>query len=376
MSLEIVKNSLKWGFYGEDVLPAWVAEMDFGLAPTVSQALHDAIDRGDTGYPSEHAMAETAVAATEFWAARLGWKVAPERVFAAPDVIEGILRAIFHLTEPGSSVLLPTPAYYPFFSMVERAGREFVEVPGLVDASGRYTLDLDAIDRAMTNGAGSIVLCNPWNPTGRSFLADEVSALIDVVASHGGRIISDEIHASLTYSESTHCVAASIAPEVLVTVSSASKAFNLPGLKCAQVVLTNDRDAEIWSEFFTLPKIGVGTFGLIANTAAYINGADWLDTVMLHLESNRRMLGDLIDAHLPDIGYRPPEATYLAWLDFSRLGHARPAHHYLEHARVALNEGGLFGQGGEGHARFNFATSEEIMTEMVERLASALNPLM
>jgi cystathionine beta-lyase len=371
--MPIVKNSLKWTYYDPDVLPAWVAEMDFGLAPSVSRALHEAVDRGDTGYPSWGAMEATASAATEFWASRLGWTVDPSRVFAVPDVIEGTRRAIVHLTEPGSSVILPTPAYYPFFSMVERADREFVEVPGLVDETGRYTLDLEAIDREMADGAGSVVLCNPWNPTGRSFSADELSALIEVVASHDGRILSDEIHAELVYAGSTHVVAADIAPDVLVTISSASKAFNLPGLKCAQVVLTNDRDAEAWSEFFTLPKVGVGTFGLTANTAAYTEGGDWLDAVMVRLESNRRVLGELIETHLPGVGYRPPEATYLAWLDFGRHGHAEPANHFLEHARVALSEGALFGAVGEGYARLNFATTEDLLIQMVEQVAAVLD---
>lgn len=372
MSLPIVKNSLKWSYYDPDVLPAWVAEMDFGLAPAVSQALHDAVDRGDTGYHSERAMEATAEAAVTFWASRLDWRVDSSRVFAVPDVVEGIRRAIAHLTQPGSPVILPTPAYYPFFSMVERAGREFVQVPGLVDAEGRYTLDIDGIDREMARGAGSVVLCNPWNPTGRVFTADELSALIEVVASHSGRILSDEIHASMVHPDSTHIAAAGFAPEVLITVTSASKAFNLPGLKCAQVVLTNDRDAEIWSEFFTLPKIGVGTFGLIANTAAYADGGDWLDQVMVRLESNRQVLGDLVETQLPGVRYRSPEATYLAWLDFGSLGHVAPADHFLEHARVGLNEGSLFGIGGEGHARLNFATSEDLLVQMVERIAAVL----
>jgi cystathionine beta-lyase len=140
------------------------------------------------------------------------------------------------------------------------------------------------------------------------------------------------------------------------------------------VVLTNGRDAEIWSEYFTLPKIGVGMFGLIANTAAYADGGDWLDTVMVRLESNRRVLGELIETQLPGVGYRPPEATYLAWLDFGQHGHTEPADHFLEHARVALNEGALFGAVGEGYARLNFATSEDLLIQMVEQVAAALKP--
>jgi cystathionine beta-lyase len=139
-------------------------------------------------------------------------------------------------------------------------------------------------------------------------------------------------------------------------------------------VLTNDRDVDIWSEFFTLPKIGVGTFGLISNTAAYADGGDWLDDVMLRLTANRQLLGDLISTHMPEVRYRPPDGTYLAWLDFGELGHESPAEHFLEHARVGLSEGSLFGRGGIGHARLNFATSEDLLAEMVERVAAVLKP--
>ena len=374
VSTPIVKNSLKWSYFDPDVLPAWVAEMDFGLAPAVSRALHQAVDNGDAGYPSDEGMEATAIAATGFWSSRLGWSVDPSRVFAVPDVVEGLRRAITHLTKPGSAVILPTPAYYPFFGMVELADREFVQVESFVDGDGRYTVDLESVDRELANGAGSIVLCNPWNPTGRTFSSGELSALIDVVAGHGARVLSDEIHAPLVYNGSTHVAAASIAPDVVVTVTSASKAFNLPGLKCAQVVLTNDRDAEVWSEFFTLPKIGVGTFGLVSNAAAYAEGGDWLDDVMMRLEATRQLLGELMNTHLPGVRYRPPDGTYLAWLDFGGLGHEAPADHFLEHARVGLSEGSLFGLGGGGHVRLNFATSDDLLIEIIERLAAVFKP--
>ena len=365
-------GGLKWTFHGEEVLPAWVAEMDFGLAPAVSDALHDAVDRADTGYLYPEAERRVAEAATAFWADRLGWRVAPERVFSAPDVVEGIGRAIVHLTAPGSPVVMPTPAYYPFFSMLERAGRSLAEVPSHTDEDGRYRLDIPRIEKAFREGAGSIVLCNPWNPTGRVLSADEVGDLIKVAASHGVRVISDEIHAALTYEGSDHVVAAALDPDTVVTVTSASKAWNLPGLKCAQVVLTNDEDVTTWTDYFTLEKVGVGTFGLIANAAAYADGRSWLDGVVARLESNRSLLGELVEAHLPDVGYSPPEATYLAWLDFRPYDLEDPAAHFLEHAQVAITEGSPFGMGGSGHARINFATHPGILTELVERMAAVL----
>ena len=366
-------GSLKWTYFDEDVLAAWVAEMDFGLAPSITAALHDAVDRGDTAYLSPVKEKAVADAAVTFWADRLDWEVAADQVFPVPDVVEGIRRAIVHLTAPGSAVALHTPAYYPFFSMVERAGRSLVEVPSRRDADGVHRIDVDGVDRAFGEGAGSLVLCNPWNPTGRSLSATEIEEVVAVAASHGGRVISDEIHAVLTYEGSEHIPAASVDPETVVTVTSASKAWNLPGLKCAQVVLTNDGDIGPWSDYFTLEKrVAVGTFGLIASAAAYTEGVAFLNEVMVRLEANRRLLGDLIATHLPAVGYTPPEATYLAWLDFRPYGLETPAEFLLEHARVALSEGAQFGPGGEGHARLNFATSPSILIEIVERIGAAL----
>lgn len=363
---------LKWNYFGDDVLAVWVAEMDFGLAPSVSRALHEAVDRGDTGYPYPALEEAAAVAATGFWGDRLGWQVSPDHVFAAPDVVEGSRRAIVHLTRPGSEVIIPSPAYFPFFSMVERAGRRISEVPCQPDGEGRYTLDLEAIDTAFSSGAGSIVLCNPWNPTGRSLTVDELETLLAIVKAHDGRIISDEIHAALAYQGVTHRAIASIDPETVITVTSASKAWNLPGLKCAQVVLTNPGDRTIWNAYFTPEKVAVGTFGLIANAAAYSGGREWLDGVMGRLASNRELLTELISTQLPDVGYRAPEATYLAWLDFTRRDLNDPAAHFLDSCGVALTAGGPFGSGGAGHCRFNFATTEDVMIEAVEKMAASI----
>lgn len=366
------RGGLKWTGIGSDVLGAWVAEMDFGLAPSVATALHDAIDRGDTAYFYPDIEKRAAGAATAYWGDELEWQVDPERVFSVPDVVEGIRRAIVHLTEPGSGVVLHTPVYFPFFSMVERAGRDLVEVPSIRDADGRYLLDLDGIDRALSTGAGSVVLCNPWNPTGQSFTRAELDQVLDVVQSHSARLISDEIHAPLRYPGTTHNAVASMAPETVVTVTSASKAWNLPGLKCGQIVLTNDGDAERWESYYTPDKVGVGTLGLIANAAAYEGGREWLEEVLAILEKNRELLGELIQHHLPGIGYRTPQATYLAWLDFNGHGLDDPAGFMLEHAGVALTGGAPFGAGGKGRARLNFATYPHILTEMIERMAAAL----
>lgn len=365
------RGGLKWTYYG-DALPAWVAEMDFGLAPSVSEALHGAVDDALTGYPYPDAERAVARAATRFWRDRFDWEADPSWVFPAPDVIEGIRRAITHLTRPESPVVLHSPVYFPFYGMVERAGRDIIEVPSPRDDDGRYTLDLEAIDRALDEGAGSIVMCNPWNPTGRVLTRDELSDIVDVARRHDVRVISDEIHAAITYPGHTHTPLATLDPDRVVTVTSASKAWNLPGLKCAQVILSSERDREKWENFFTPEKVGVGTFGLIANEAAYASGVEWFDATLRRLEQTRDLLSSLVEEHLALVPYHPPEATYLAWLDMSPYDLEAPADFFLSKARVATTGGGPFGTGTESFVRFNFATSEDLVVEMVERMAAAL----
>lgn len=367
------RGGLKWTGYDEGVLAAWVAEMDYGLAPAIKTALHDAVDRGDTAYFYPEVTELAADAATGFWRDTFGWEVDPDMVFPVPDVVEGIRRAILHLTRPGSGVILHTPVYFPFFSMVQRSGRDLIEVPSLLTGEGVYRLDLAGIERALEEGAGSIVLCNPWNPTGKSFAIDELEEVIDLARKHDARVISDEIHAPLTYRGVRHTIAATLAPETVVTVTSASKAWNLPGLKCGQIVMANEADADVWRDYFTPDKVGVGTFGLIANAAAYSGGRDWFSDVMGQLHENRELLGELLAEHLPLVGYTRPDATYLAWLDFSEYDLDDPAAHLLDTAGVALTGGGPFGAGGIGHARLNFATHPHILTEIIERIAAALN---
>lgn len=363
---------LKWNYFDPDVLPAWVAEMDYGLAPAISEALHRAVDRGDTGYLYPEAIDGVARSASRFWNDRFGWEVDPLQVSHAPDVVEGLRRVIMHLTTPGAPVILPTPAYFPFFWMIERAGREKVEVRSNCDPEGRWTLDLEGIDRAFAAGAGSVILCNPWNPVGRCLTREEIADVCAIAASHGGRVLADEVHGPLTYPGSEHIPAALIDPETVVTVTAASKAWNIPGLKAAQVVVSNDRDLAVWSRDFTIEKFGVSTFGLLASAAAYSDGGDWLDGVRDRLDVNRTLFAGLVDELLPGATHHRPEGTYLAWVDLSSYGHPRPGEYLLEHARVGVSEGAEFGAGGEGHIRFNFATEEYIVTEMVERMAKVL----
>jgi len=366
-------GGLKWTFHDDDVLAAWVAEMDFGLAPAVGVALHDAIERGLTGYPYPEAEEATARAAVGFWANRFGWDVDSAWVFPVPDVIEGLRRAIVHLTRPGSPVVLHSPVYFPFFSMVERAGRDLIEARSSRDEEGRYTLNLDAIDRALDEGAGCVVLCNPWNPTGRVLSRAELSELVSMVAGHDARIISDEVHSPITYRDHDHLPVARLDPERVITVTSASKAWNLPGLKCAQVALTAADDREVWSSYYTPDKVGVGTLGLIANATAYEEGREWLTATMETLEGNRDLLAEMVAEHLPRAQHTPSEGTYLAWIDLSEYGLEDPGSFLLERGRVAVTGGEPFGTGASQFVRFNFATRPDVLVEMVRRMGEAVS---
>lgn len=366
------RGGLKWSMYGPGVLAAWVAEMDFGLAEPIAVALEDAVRRGDTGYPYPGLVRRTATAAAGFFDRFLGWDVDPDGIEPVPGVVEGIRRAIGVLTEPGTPVAIHTPAYFPFFTVAGRAGRDLIEIPCAPDREGRHTIDLEGVERAFSRGAGSLILCNPWNPTGRALTRSEVAAVVEIARSHGGRIIADEIHAPLAYGGHRHVPAAEIDPEVVVTLTSASKAWDIPGLACAQIVLTSDCDVTRWAEAFTPDMVGVSTFGLIANHAAYEQGGPWLDAARAQLEVNRRVLAESVAEHLPRVGFRAPEATYLAWLDFGPLGVDDPAAVLLENAGVALSPGRQFGGGSERHARLNFASAAETIVEIVERIADHL----
>ena len=365
-------GGLKWTFYDEDVLPAWVAEMDFGLAPSIAAALHDAVERGLTGYAYPDAEAAIATAAADYWSHRFDWKVDPSWVFAAPDVIEGVRRCIVHLTRPGSPVVLHTPVYFPFFSMVERAGREIVEVPSPRDERGRYSLDLNGIESGFEAGAGSVVVCNPWNPTGRVFSRPELEELVDLADRYDARVIADEIHAPIIYRGLEHVPIATIDDETTVSVHAASKAWNLPGLKCAQVVLTSGDDRAIWERYFTLDQVGVGTFGLIAGEAAYSAGRRWFDEVLARLQSNRDLLVSSMAEHLPAASIHPPEGTYLAWIDLSAYELEDPTELILREGRVALTAGEPFRGDSSQFARLNFATEPEILIEITEKMGTAL----
>jgi cystathionine beta-lyase len=367
-------GSLKWTRYGP-ALGAFVAEMDFGTAPAVRRALHEAVDRGQLGYLTSEAAGGMARACAGWLERRYGWVLPPERITPLADVVAGLQATIEHFTPPDVAVVLPTPAYMPFLKVPALMGRELIEVP-MVEADGRDTYDLDGIAQAFERGGGLFVHVNPHNPLGRVFTVEEQLALADVVEAAGVRVFSDEIHAPLVHPGSVHRPYASLSPATArhtVTATSASKAWNLPGLKAAQLLLSDADDAAHWAEVGFLYGHGASTPGVLANTAAYDEGGPWLDEVLRYLDGNRRLLGELLVQRLPRVRYTPPEGTYLAWLDCRELGLPSSAgEFFLDRAGVALVDGPECGAPGTGHVRLNFATPRHVLTTIVERLADAV----
>ncbi|GAA2720800.1 MalY/PatB family protein [Cellulomonas aerilata] len=364
-------GGLKWSLY-PDKLGAFVAEMDFGTAPPVVEALHAAVDTGAFGYLTP-TMAATMSHAYARWAQdRYGWPVAPDDVRPVADVVQALQIAIEHFSRPGSAVIVPVPSYMPFLTVPLAQGREIIRVP-MVPSGDRLGYDLDALDAAFRAGGDLLVLCNPHNPIGRVLERAEMVAVAEVVDRHGGRVFSDEIHAPLVFPGHRHVPYASIGEVTAghtLTATSASKAWNLPGTKCAQVVLSSDPDRARWSQIAMMAEHGAANLGVVANAAAYSAGAPWLAQVLGYLDGNRRALTDLVAEHLPGVGYRPPEGTYLAWLDCRDVGLADPAAFFLEHAGVALVDGAL--SGAPGFVRYNFATPRHLVVRAMEQMGAAL----
>jgi cystathionine beta-lyase len=367
------RGSAKWTAF-PGAIGAFVAEMDFGLAPVVRSALHAEIDAARTGYLP--LVASTALAdATAAWCAdRYGWRVPAERIKPVADVLTGLDLVLRRYSDPTKPVVVITPAYMPFLMIPARHDRPIIEVPS-PEVDGRYVLDLEAVDRAFAAGADTLVLCNPWNPVGRVLTREELVALSEVVERHGGRVFADEIHAPLVFAGQRHIPYASVnevAANHTITAISASKAFNLPGLKCAQLVFSNDADAARYEAVAGLVAHGASGFGVAANTAAYRDGGPWLDAVLGYLDESRTLVGELLAERLPQVPYRAPEGTYIGWLDVRALGLGeKPADVIRERAGVALTDGAACGEAGRGFVRLILATPQPVLEEVVDRLGRA-----
>lgn len=370
------RRSEKWRAHPEDVLPMFIAEMDFQLAPAIRDALVRAAEIGDTGYING-ADRGAFEAFADFAAERWGWRPDPARMERSADVGVVIVETLRRVIEPGDGVIIMPPVYPPFWPNTEEAGGRVVEVPFVASDDGRgHRMDLDGIERALASGeARAVLLCNPHNPLGVVHTRDELAALAEIVERHGGAVVSDEIHAPLVHSgvEFTPYLDVSDAARAHgIAAVSGSKAFNLAGLKWAAFVAASDRTDAVLKSLPTSVGYRGGLFGELANRAAFEEARGWLDEARAQIEANFALLRELVAELLPGASVHPASAGYLAWLDLRALGWGDdPAAVALERARVALSNGPAFGAEGRGFARMNLGCAPEVVREAVERIAAA-----
>lgn len=365
------RGSLKWTTFGEDVLPAWVAETDFRPAAPIREALTRAIEIGDLGYPNPKGVG-LGEAFAGFAQRQFGWRVDPEQVTAVGDVVGGISSILELVTGPGDGVVINPPVYPPFFTLVEQLDRRVVEVP--LNREG--ILDLAGIERAIGEGARAVLICNPHNPTGTVAPAADLAALSEIALDTGVAVISDEIHAPLMLDPVPFTPWLSVSEAARKSgfcVTSASKAFNLPGLSCA-VIVTADRERS--EAVGRLPFVAThpSHLGVLASVSAFRECDGWLEALKNMLRENRQLLGELFAERLPEVIWSPPAAGYLAWLDCRDVGLGEdPAALILERGRVALSGGLPFGPGGAGHCRLNFGTSPDLVEMAFEGITQAVS---
>ena len=369
----IAKGGRKWSSFPGS-LGAFIAEMDFGVAPGVREALRDVDERDLFGYAPQAIVSDLKSATSAFCAEQYGWQFPDEHVELASDVIASFLGILTHLTPAGTPIVLPTPAYMPFFDVAKVTGRELIQVPMIRSETG-WSVDLAAVDAALVPGS-TLVLCNPHNPIGKVYTESELLELAEVVERNDARVFSDEIHAPLVFEPARHIPYASLNETTAshtATATAASKAFNIPGLKCAQLILSSADDRAIWAQKGNFVSGAASNPGILATTAAYTQSGEWLDEITAYLKGNRELLTDLIATHLPNATYLAPEGTYLAWLDLRGYGlKSELAEHFNTEAHVAITEGRLCGEVGAGHIRLNFALPRPLLTEAIERIASAV----
>lgn len=382
------RTSMKWRAHPADVLPLWVAEMDVRLAPSVAEAIRRAVDAGDTGYPHGKAYAE---AVSEFAAQRWQWAgLSVGRTRVVPDVMLGAVEMLRLVTDRGDTVIVNSPVYAPFYAFISHDGRRVVEAPlgpqGRIDPDVLADTFAQARKSAGARGKVAFLLCNPHNPTGAVHTVAELSGVAELARQFDIRVVSDEIHAPLVLAGARFTPYLSVpGADNALALTSASKAWNLAGIKAGLAIAGPESAADLRR----MPEeVGHGAshLGLIAHTAAFSTGGDWLDALLTGLDENRSLLGDLVAEHLPAVRLLRPDGTYLAWLDCRELGiedaHSAgvkvvadlsgPARWFRDRARVALSSGHVFGTGGSGHVRLNFATSKAILTEAVSRMGRAV----
>ena len=365
-------GSKKWSQYADDVLPMWVADMDFPVAPAILNALQTRLEHPMLGYAvAQDSLRETLV--KHLWNA-YAWRIQPQDLVFLPGVEPGVNMALHALVPSGAGVALQTPNYPPLLHAPANWQLPRIELPFKVDAHGEYPTDIAALEAGLKD-AGALLLSNPHNPLGKVFSGDELQLIADACVRHDVMLISDEIHADILFDGRRHIPIASLSPRIAersVTLMSASKAWNIAGLKTAFAVIQNPD----LRQRFNAGRLGlvdsVNALGLDATQAAYRDGGDWLRDVNAYLQANRDYLAEALRTRLPGIRMHLPQSTYLAWLDCSALGLADPQQFFLEHAKVALSAGLEFGDDCGQFVRLNFGCPRAMLEESLARMERSL----
>ena len=369
------RSSIKWRLYPQDVIPCWIADMDFDIAPPIQAAMEALIARGELGYPLGYPQAGLDEVFCRRAAARYHWHVEPAQVQFFSDVVQTIYLALLTLSEPGDGVLFQTPIYPPFFSAVAETARR-ADTCALRWTQEGYRIDFDALERSVDARTRIFLLCHPHNPSGRAFTREELEGLAAFALRHDLRVISDEIHADLMLAPRAHIPFASLSPEIAartLTLTSPSKPFNIAGLCLATAVFGSPTLAEAFAKLPEHVRGGRSALGMAAARAAWTEGDAWLEGTLALLRRNRDRIVEFVSTRWPGVQHVAPEATYLAWLDFRALELGlEPQKFFLDRARVGLSEGPAFGVEGKGWVRLNFATSPEVLEEILERMDRAL----
>jgi cystathionine beta-lyase len=373
------RRGAKWHFHPEDVLPAWVADMDFAVADPVQAAMERIVGQQDYGYPWRTGEDTIIAAFVDRMRERFGWVVDPDLVQPVTELVQCMYATAIAFSDPGDGILMQTPIYPPFLMTVERTNRRLV-ANVLKDDGARYVLDVENLRQVVDDGTRVLMICNPHNPTGRVYTRDELMTLGNLAVERDLVILCDEIHADLLYPGSTHIPIGTLSPEIAartITITSATKGFNIAGLRAA---VMHFGSAELRERFRQRVPDGlmgqIGITGTDATVAAWRHGQPWLDEVMVRLKSNRDYVAQFIKEELPGIHHYTPESTYLAWLDCRALDlPGTPFEFFLNQAKVGLNDGAMFGTPGRTCVRLNFATSEVVLSEVLTRMANAVHAL-
>ncbi len=366
-------DSIKWSTYPDDVLPMWVADMDFKSPESVIRALRARIDHGVFGY-SKPTQALRRVL-QERLRDLYHWDVYEEELLFLTGIVSGLNIAFQAYAGPGDAILAQPPVYFHFLRDPVHQGRVLIDPP-LVRRGDTYEIDFHEFERSITARTRIFVLCNPHNPVGRVYTRTELEKLAEICLRHRLVICSDEIHCDLIYEGHRHIPIAAISSEIAdqtITLMAPSKTYNVAGLDCGYAIIKNEQLRRTWQSASYGVISGVNIMGHVAAVAALEGGGDWLKEVMEYLQGNRDYLAEYLNRNVPGIRMCKIEATYLAWLDCSQTGiPGNPAQFFLKEARVALNNGPDFGKGGQGFVRLNFACPRRTLTEALERMSAAL----